>query len=73
MRSWVNFWKQALAEIYEKSVYIKPKVIRPFSEPGVSRGYMYRAALILSMIYWFFKAESKKAQTTALFIACSQQ
>jgi hypothetical protein len=40
-------WKQPLVEIQEKTVYIRPKVVGPFSGPYVSESYLHRAALLV--------------------------
>jgi hypothetical protein len=38
-------WNQPLAEMQEKTAYIRPKVIEPFPRPYTSGSYMHRAAL----------------------------
>jgi hypothetical protein len=43
-------WKQPLAEMQGKTVYIRPKVVGCFPGPYVNGSYVYRAApLYLSM------------------------
>jgi hypothetical protein len=43
-------WKQPLAEMQEKTAYIRPKVVGPFPGPCASGSYVHRATL-----YWMIK------------------
>jgi hypothetical protein len=59
-------WKQPLAEMQGKAVYIRSKVVGPFPGPCASRSYVHRAALFSLSPYdmatnSITKAFSKKA------------
>jgi hypothetical protein len=36
-----KFWKQPFAEMQEKAVYIRPKVVEPFPRPCASGSYVH--------------------------------
>jgi hypothetical protein len=45
-------WKQPLAEMQGKALYIRPKVVRPFPIPCASGSYVHRAALYILLVLY---------------------
>jgi hypothetical protein len=52
MRSWIQVlvsWKQPLAQMQGKAVYIRTKVVRPFPRPCASGSYVHQVAPLLAI------------------------
>jgi hypothetical protein len=49
----MNSWKQPLAEMQGKAMYIRPKVAGPLLRPCASESYVYRAACFILIVHCF--------------------